>query len=385
MPRLFVPLVVFSCALAASPIVAHRVACPVTRQAAFAGLGDLPGGPHWSQVSAVSPDGAVVVGRSAAAPPAAGHQPFVAFVWTEATGMVALVDFEGGAVESHATDVSRDGDVVVGTTDTGAFRWSAAGGLVPLVDASGELFDLTPAAVSADGLVVVGHGRPLTGGTEIFRWTAATGVVNLGALPTDLGVPDGFAFGLSDDGSALVGASLSSLPDVEPVLWTPASGLVGLGDVPGGVFYALGLGISGDGTTLVGNARTAFDSGSRDEAFLWTAQGGFAFLDPERAARFESTAEACSADGSVVVGYSGSTGAMVWDAQSGMRSVRTRLEQHGLDLAGWVLGNVYDVSRDGRVLVGNGTNPSGEAEAWRAVLPRRPPYRERADRTPLAR
>jgi len=39
------------------------------------------------------------------------------------------------------------------------------------------------------------------------------------------------------------------------------------------------------------------------------------------------------------------------------------------DLAGWSLERARGVSANGRTIVGTGTNPSGETEAWIAYLP----------------
>ncbi len=42
---------------------------------------------------------------------------------------------------------------------------------------------------------------------------------------------------------------------------------------------------------------------------------------------------------------------------------------HGLDLTGWDLFQAEGISADGRVISGIGTNPSGEFEAWVAMIP----------------
>ena len=57
----------------------------------------------------------------------------------------------------------------------------------------------------------------------------------------------------------------------------------------------------------------------------------------------------------------------------------TELERHavkafarlpeGHDLAGWVLDEATGASNDGTVIVGTGRNPSGQREAWKAVIP----------------
>jgi hypothetical protein len=41
----------------------------------------------------------------------------------------------------------------------------------------------------------------------------------------------------------------------------------------------------------------------------------------------------------------------------------------GLDLAGWQLLRATGITPDGRVIVGDGINPEGFTQAWRAVLP----------------
>jgi uncharacterized membrane protein len=350
------------------------LAAPVTGggpTATFIPLGDLPGGGFDSYAAAVSRDGTTVVGRSISAPPMGFDQPYEAYRWTATTGMIGLGDLDGGTAESFAHAVSSNGAVVVGTTDTGAFRWTQAAGMELFEDATGELVLLRPTGVSDDGSVISGHGDPASGGNVIFRWTEAGGVVNLGALPTDHPFPDGFGFDLSADGSAITGLSLSTSPDVEPILWTEAGGLIGLGDVPGGFFYAIGEGISGDGTRIGGGARTG-TMGSLDEAFLWDAARGFVFTDPLRGAVDGSTIYALDRDGSIAVGYDGSVtgGAMIWDETHGRRSVQEILDRRGVDLTGWLLRGARDISADGTVIVGTGTNPFGDNEAWLAVIPR---------------
>ncbi|MCP5059800.1 MAG: PEP-CTERM sorting domain-containing protein [bacterium] len=53
-----------------------------------------------------------------------------------------------------------------------------------------------------------------------------------------------------------------------------------------------------------------------------------------------------------------------------MRSLREVLvSDFGLDLAGWSLTIARDVTADGRVVTGWGTNPNGNQEAWIAVIP----------------
>ncbi len=87
---------------------------------------------------------------------------------------------------------------------------------------------------------------------------------------------------------------------------------------------------------------------------------------------FSSSAWGVSADGSTVVGYSGSAlgnEAFIWDTINGMRSLKDVLESGGLNLTGWTLSEARGISDNGLTIAGSGTNPSGQNEAWIATIP----------------
>jgi len=53
-----------------------------------------------------------------------------------------------------------------------------------------------------------------------------------------------------------------------------------------------------------------------------------------------------------------------------MRSVKDVLQDEcGPDLTGWTLTEANGISADGNTIVGYGTNPLGNTEAWIAVIP----------------
>jgi predicted hydrolase (HD superfamily) len=53
-----------------------------------------------------------------------------------------------------------------------------------------------------------------------------------------------------------------------------------------------------------------------------------------------------------------------------MRNLQNVLvSDYGLDLTGWTLEAATDISPNGRTIVGNGTNPNGDLEAWIAIIP----------------
>src|SRR5438045_2684616 len=83
-------------------------------------------------------------------------------------------------------------------------------------------------AVSANGSVVAGEADGEHGAQHAFRWTAPTGMVDLGAPPPSF---QSWATGLSGDGSVVSGY-------VEPApwssfRWTAGEGFTLLGILPG--------------------------------------------------------------------------------------------------------------------------------------------------------
>jgi hypothetical protein len=80
------------------------------------------------------------------------------------------------------------------------------------------------------------------------------------------------------------------------------------------------------------------------------------------------SAQAVSADGSVVVGFS-AVAAALWTEADGVQLIRDLLEAQGIDLTGWHLDEARAVSADGRTIVGLAQNPDGNREGWVATLP----------------
>jgi probable HAF family extracellular repeat protein len=210
--------------------------------------------------------------------------------------------------------------------------------------------------VSADGSVVV--GRSLASSWEAFRWTSASGLVPIGDLPG--GGVSSSASDVSADGMVVVGESDSEIAPREGFRWTPQTGMQGIGA------WNIATAVSDDGAVVVGY----IDSGI--QVFRWTAGDGAATLNPCGAA------SSVSADGAIVVGSAdvdatnaaecNAPVAFVWDAECGMRSLAGVLARSGAAVDGWQLASAA-ISADGRTVVGGGTNPSGQSEAWRAVLP----------------
>ena len=145
--------------------------------------------------------------------------------------------------------------------------------------------------------------------------------------------------------------------------------MLALGELPGGLHYSQAYGVSADGSIVVGT--TSSERAFNGEAVRWV-NGQIQPLSANPGP-FSSVATAVSADGSVVVGRQSFSAtldeAFVWDESNGLRSLRLVLTGLGLDVTGWSLFEARGVSADGRTIVGYGTNPHGQTEAWVAVVP----------------
>jgi uncharacterized repeat protein (TIGR01451 family) len=158
-------------------------------------------------------------------------------------GFVRAVDgtvTDLGAVS--VVDVASDG-AVVGSGDDGAFV-RAAGGTVTVLAS-----DLAPVAMNDAG-VVVGVRPSGVGPLHAWRWTAASGLVDLGALGGDAAPvalsESGFVAGTSEDASGAQRA----------LLWSEDRGLEDLGTLAAGV-DAVAFAVNETGQ-VAGAAGTAF-------------------------------------------------------------------------------------------------------------------------------
>ena len=340
----------------------------------FTGLGNLDAAasPPGSLAHGVSADGSIVVGGSYFFD--GQSTQMYAFRWTEADGMVMLPVPPDALEGASATRVSDDGSVIVGTngfTDFGFYEvrngaiWFNANTQNPIADVFGDMYFAND--VTADGSMVIGATR-LPGFwpeyDQMFRWTKATGIENLGELG-DGTYSSGVA--TSADGSIIVGFG-DNYDSVTAIRWTEATGVVALTgiaeDIP-----SEARGITPDGNTIVGRAG--------NDAFQWTEAGGLDIIGQLPGASW-SYALDVSADGSVIIGYSDfqtHTSAIIWTADDGIRNLQTMLEtDYGLDLKGWMLWWATGISDDGGTIVGFAYNPSGELEGFVVTLPSACPW-----------
>lgn len=285
------------------------------------------------RVEKVSGDGSIIVGKYDIA-----NDITQAFRWTAADGIQNLGTLAGND-SSAAHDISVDGSIIVGETSLSsdpwtqrAFRWTAATGMQALPLPAGGIKSIAY-GVNADGSVVVGE-FDTDSSKRAFRWTLASGAMrDIGTLP---GSNDARATVVNADGSFVAGESrfdvqISALDvddrmsefgefDVDdPLLlpdmittyewrafrWSAATGTMrALGALDGGS-ESSSLGISADGSVIVGTAR----SGSGWQGFRWTEATGMISVEDwlrnngiAVASDFTGSANGVSADGNIIVG-----------------------------------------------------------------------------------
>jgi uncharacterized membrane protein len=326
--------------------------------AAFASIGDFPGGDFLSSAQDVTRDGSFIVGYGTSA---RGRE---ALTWNADDGIRSIAD-----APSSAFRVNRTGAVIVGRALDGSNRARAA----VWKDGTGPQFlnyDNEDAFVRSTAVAVSGDGQVIGGTLKPWGYAATLGGLWRDAQMTNI---PGLPSGLSDDGSVWVGngtyfkASSNhyplrngvSLPFANFCL-TPI------------LCDAQAFDVSGDGRYVVGYSHVPAESLAAPQeapiqAVLWDAtEETVKTLSSYR----EATALGVSDDGRVAVGFALDDGAkaMRW-ANGEEHSIAELLDRAGIDREGWELTQANAVSGDGRVVVGDGVAPDGRTSGWIAILP----------------
>ncbi len=338
--------------------------------AQFTPLGHINLSDNSSVATGVSNDGKVVVGYSTAVPGGAE-----AFRWHIDTGIAGLgVPISINGAESAALGVSDDGNVVVGwgsiyvnyNISRIAVRWTEENGydLVPMRSSYSMLRD-----ASYDGTFVSGvlgsennYGGSLwennlyKSGFSIYEHK-----LDARAISADLPV-----MGLFDLYYVFGESAARSF------LWDGSDNrLVLIPDLPGGNLhseYIIVEDISANGKVIVGMS----EGSNGYQAIRWSQEMGTQGLN-SLPGWSESHARGISANEKIIVGnaYNALTGsqAFIYTDNFGMKDLQLELQiQLNVDLTGWKLTKATAISANGMVVVGEGVNPQGKTEAWRAVI-----------------
>lgn len=289
------------------------------------------------------------------------------FRWSEATGALSL-----GGSPNWASGVSNDGARVLATGDNGfgldsAHIWTESNGQWNDLDTffpNGTNCDSSlTSAYSFDDDGSVATGLAWEGCTAVaFRWDqdASPQMVR---MPTD---GPGSARGntVSGDGRWIGGWDRNSFGSHRASIWdsdgtetfplVSASNPEGFGEV---------WGFSTDGTRACGKG--GFGG---DPAWTWTQAGGVQTLGflPGASPNDDHTAYAMSDDGSVVVGSSGNPffgttpRGWIWTSTQGMQNAAAVIQSFGFTVPSPIQA-IWDVSADGRTMIGSLTSPFGFA------------------------
>jgi uncharacterized membrane protein len=265
--------------------------------------------------------------------------------------------------------ISADGNVVAATIidSTHTYgtegRWTAAGGwhqLRPMPADGGVMdsFDSSVFGMSGDGNTVTGlYWRPNQPGGSAHGsvWTAATGVVGMQTDGRSSRID-----GANYDGTVLVGWEEDpQYGERRAAVWV--NGTKTILDDGGGVGWPSEAStVNSAGTIIVGQAVDL--ASQREEATMWTWDGSqwnkkLLGVGPGATASGSAYALGVSDDGSVVVGMyrnkfsTFSSGGFVWTEASGLVDVQGWLLTQGVNLKAHLnILQVPAISADGRVL-----------------------------------
>lgn len=366
------------------------VATETSRAEVLAGVGGVPGALDASLMTALSADGTVGVGYGANAIPDANL-----LRWTAAEGSV-VVTYPPLASNAIAGGISADGALAVGGPGIAligeAFTWElATDTFTDLGQLAGGTNFSTAHAIAGDGSAVAGTSSS-TLGSEAVRWELGTKSLQLEPEQVVGGGGSGNGVGKftldSDANSLSFDLSLSGLTGTETGAHVHGPGAEG---VTGSLLYSLPLGSAKQDTiSLValdgGNYSIAQQIDDYNSGLWYVDIHSTAFPSGELRGQiagpeplgdlaggvFASEGVAISGDGGLVAGAGTSAigqEAFVWDATNAMRNLREVMRaDYGMDLPGWVLAEATGISRYGSFIVGHGTNPAGQTEAWRIGL-----------------
>ncbi len=301
-------------------------------------LGTLGG--HNSYANAVSANGLVIVGVSSLGN---GYEHAYKYEGTIMTDLGTL----GGNI-SGAHSVSADGSVIVGSStlangDSHAIKYAGIT-MTDLGTLGGGLGDVGDAhAISADGSIIVGDDR-VGNSFHAFKYDGTT--------MTDLGTLGGnysSAFMVSNDGSIIVGISYLANGDSRAFKYVGTT-MTNLGTLGGS--YAIPMAISANGSVIIGNSTLA---NGDSHAFKYT---GTAMTDLGTLGGTFSSANAISADGSVIVGSS----AIPNGYEHAFKFAGTTMTDLGT--LGGTFSSANAISADGSVIVGSSTLANGDEHAF---------------------
>jgi probable HAF family extracellular repeat protein len=144
-----------------------------------------------------------------------------------------------------------------------AFAWSAKSGMLDISTDTGRA---GAQAINNHGVVTGSFMRP-----HAFRWSRATGIEDLGALP---GTGGGQSYGMALNDAGIIAGTSDKDMNRHAFIWTCASGMVDIDTLDSDDAMPLLVGEKGE---VVGN-RFKFGTAAQYTPFLWTRETGMVDL-----------------------------------------------------------------------------------------------------------
>ncbi|MBK8630391.1 MAG: autotransporter domain-containing protein [Sphingomonadales bacterium] len=292
----------------------------------------------------------------------------------------------------QASSANIDGSIIVGDARGTGFGsgynqttiWTAATGFYnPPEVVAGSRQALGAGYVNANGTylalnvsdysrnAISGDFSQYSGRIAAYRWSPVNGYEAIGSLGSRY---DMIATGIDGAGSTIAGTAIDPSTGTDRIafVWRSASGLASLSHLSnnpaGGVSAAsTAEAISRNGTTIVGRS---LDANGFSQAAFWRngTVSGLGFLpglSPSQTGLFADNAtkaQAVNADGSIIVGTTGSgfqnpaSLAWRWTSASGMQDLNLFATNAGVNLGGFVLTDAVGLSDNGQYITGNSFN-----------------------------
>ncbi|MGN6085196.1 hypothetical protein [Trinickia sp.] len=255
----------------------------------------VPSEGNAAEMQAASAKGDVLVGF-------VGGKEVDAVRWTAKTGTQTLPI--PGVHASRAFNVSADGSAVGGTVELGddkqqGFLWTQAKGAERF---GSDWSRVETSGVSDDGALIAGTFWKHEFDPQAFYWTKEGGVQTLSGDPylQAMKLTDTAALAVSGDGSTITGwAADSDRKRAVVFRWVRGQGVQDIGEVGAGDNLPRWMGVSRDGTIVVGTACEGAWPGASAKAFRWTEKDGLQTLIPDSR---NSVAIGMASDGSRVFG-----------------------------------------------------------------------------------
>ena len=249
-----------------------------------------------------------------------------------------LISGYGGFDEAFG--ISGDGSIIVGRTSVQggrSCRWVGPSHALLLMQ-----YSATIRAISTDGAYIAGQ----------YGFCAGWGLTSQGLSQFQGNCYLSDSLAIDATGATVVGYSKTQFTYREPFVWTELAGVVGLPRPSGMLGDCEATAVTADGATAFGFAATS----SGKVGVRWPLQGGMIILANAQGQQ-DLVISACSADGSIAVGYGieqGTQRATVWTARYGTQDLFRMLAACGINTVGWQNTSAVAVSGDGSTIVGNG-------------------------------